>query len=229
MALYDCSKGLVFNVIDTSSPNGDVMKRYSVEYIRDKPYDVYSDNIYWVDDDKLYFKRPNENHIVIQNENLIGVRDILVLEEELITITHDYTIGVFDLIDNVFKEYGSPNPDLKLASLYNCKIIQPDQVFKLEDYDNDFSEYCGQNMILYTITEPKYKSYNPFNEYVNAKYKIKNMIDRNDKFVLYKKNNNLSMINYNDHDEIYDVPDDATLYNPKHDIKYVNVKSARSV
>jgi len=231
MALYHINKkGIILGLENQSIGYGRVVRRFDVEHIRNKPYGLYLNRLYWVDDNKLYYKNLKDTGVIIENDNLIGTRDILVFENELITITQDYTIGVFDLEDNVFKEYGSPNPELKLASLNNYKIIQPDQVFEI-DGTTGFKEYKGQNMLLHSSTENCNLDtpYAEYNEYVHVRYETENMIDRNDKFMMYRKNNSLSIISYRYHDVIYDVPDDATLYNPEDDRMYVNVKSARSV
>ncbi len=221
MALYDMN-GLIFKVWDAKTSN---MKFYDVEYIRNKPYDICSYRIYWVDEDKLYFKYFAQKSEMLQNNNLIGVREISVLQGTLVVITHNYTIGVFNLVTNTYEEFGSPNPELIMTKIHNYDIIKPDQVFKFGDFDHDFSKYCGQNMLLNTLSwDVKKEKCNPYNKYMRAEYETENLIDRNDKFLLYRENTGLQIMSY-DYGKKYDVPDNCTLYNPK----FIETKSARSV
>jgi len=241
MALYNSPEGLVLSLSNSSDINKRTSRCYNVEHIRNKPYDLHHNQLYWVDEDKLYLKHFDNERVIMQNENLFGVRNILVLENELITITRDHTIGVFNFETNEFKEYGSPNPYLQLVSLDICKIVKPKKVFKINDHDNDFTKYRGQNMLLYTnheYTDHEYTKYMEdtyvlytYNEYVHVIYSTYKMVERNDRFILYKHNGQLQILSFRHYHKIYYVPKDVYLYNPRYlyDKKRVNVKSARSV
>lgn len=229
MALYDCSEGLVYKIWN---PEIGGIVSYDVEFVRNKVYELGDHHFYWIKDDKLYCKLYNNISMILQNDNLVGVREFSVTVDKVVTITHNYTIGVFTIYGkNIgkFEEYGLPNLNLKITTLYNYRPIKPDEVFTFGDFDHKFSEYNGQNMLIHmnmciSIFGSRDGEYNQYNEYVNARYKTKNMIDRNDELILYSKNGKLFMKDYNGSKK-YEVPDDATLYNPNH----VNMKSARSI
>jgi len=222
MALYECSEGLVYKLWE---PMVNRFVCHNMEFIRNKPYYVRYNYIYWIEDDNLYCK-PYSHWYTLQNENLVGVREFCVTSDKIVTITQNYTIGVIIIYGadkHKFVEYGLPNTNLKIANLCNYISIKPDQIFSFKDF-SDFSKYNGQNMLIHTREGYPSGEYNEYNEYVNARYKAKNMIDRNDELILYRKNNKLFIRDYVNGMK-YKVPDDATLYTPNR----VNVKSARSV
>lgn len=222
MVLYDLD-GLVFITRPHISLNS---MSCDVEYIRNKPYYVSNGCLYWVDEDILYILQFGEKRVIMQNDNLIGVREIILVISGFVVITHNYTIGVFDSCASTFEEFGNPNPNLELAKIYNYHIIKPDQVYVFNEHIYDFSNYRGQNMIVcgskYEHSKERYK---PYNEYIMVHYSVKNMIDRNNKFILYKEKDKLIIKKYDIDILNHEIPEGSKLYNPK----FIETKSARSV
>lgn len=228
MALYDTPRGLYFKAHYREQG----IKTFSAEFIRGKPYRVSSLKLYWIDGDSLYERICDFSEKIFTNPDLAETREFLVASSEVITITTNFTIRVYDLLTNTSQEIGPPNPRLQLMEIYGRgrREIQPDNIYRYNDHLRNLLGYSGQDFILLGLSfdrpkkwTPDNPKYHPINDAIAAKYNPETMLELNSHYWTYFKNGKLMIQSFESLYGIYEIPDDAWLYDPR-----PGPKSARS-